>query len=146
MSIEAEPNPQQSSEDESHLNLLSVFHWVIAGLAALTGFFPIIHVVVGIFALVGGTIGNVPEPEARLLTAGVGAMFIVIGLMIMAISWTMAFCLYLTGSYLKAHTNHTFCLVISAIICLSFPLGTLLGVFTIIVLMRPSVKRLFGVT
>jgi hypothetical protein len=29
--------------------------------------------------------------------------------------------------------------------CLWMPVGTVLGVFTIIVLMRPRVKRLFGV-
>jgi hypothetical protein len=34
-------------------------------------------------------------------------------------------------------------MVIAIITCLSVPLGTALGVFTLIVLARPSVKQLF---
>ena len=36
-----------------------------------------------------------------------------------------------------------FCLVIAALLCMITPFGTVLGVFTIIVLVRPSVKLLF---
>jgi len=36
-----------------------------------------------------------------------------------------------------------FCLVVSGIECILTPLGTVLSVFTIIVLMRESLKRLF---
>jgi hypothetical protein len=36
-------------------------------------------------------------------------------------------------------------LVIAAVECIFFPFGTVLGVLTIIVLMRPSIKSLFGV-
>jgi hypothetical protein len=35
--------------------------------------------------------------------------------------------------------------VIAAISCLLVPLGTVLGIFTILVLVRPSVKERFGV-
>jgi len=36
-----------------------------------------------------------------------------------------------------------FCLIVAGIICIFMPLGTILGVFTIIVLVRPSVKAMF---
>jgi hypothetical protein len=36
-------------------------------------------------------------------------------------------------------------LAIAGIECIFIPFGTVLGVFTIIVLMRPTVKELFGV-
>jgi hypothetical protein len=38
-----------------------------------------------------------------------------------------------------------YCLVVAGIECIFMPFGTVLGVFTIIVLMRPSVRNLFGV-
>ena len=38
-----------------------------------------------------------------------------------------------------------FCLVVAGIECLLIPLGTVLGVFTILVLLRPGTKTLFGV-
>ena len=49
------------------------------------------------------------------------------------------------GNRLKNHTNYTYCLVVDAIACTFVPFGTVLGVFTIIVLVRPSVKALFGI-
>jgi hypothetical protein len=47
---------------------------------------------------------------------------------------------------LKRHTNYTYCLVVAAIECMFTPFGTVLGVLTIIVLVRPTVKALFGVS
>ena len=38
-----------------------------------------------------------------------------------------------------------YCLVVAAVECIFMPFGTVLGVFTIIVLMRPGVKERFGV-
>ncbi len=52
---------------------------------------------------------------------------------------------YLTGRFLSRRQHHTFCVVISALNCMYMPLGTALGVFTILVLQRPSVRTLFGV-
>ncbi|MBA2116503.1 hypothetical protein [Bremerella alba] len=142
MSTEAEITPP-SSEDEQHLDLLGTFHWVLAGLAAMAGLFPVLHVIFGLVAIGVSLFGETNEPEARGIGALVGVLFIVIGTLIIVTFWVIAFCLYLSGSYLKAHNNYTFCLVMSGIICISFPLGTALGVFTIVVLVRPSVKRLF---
>jgi hypothetical protein len=47
------------------------------------------------------------------------------------------------GRYLSRHVNRTFCLVVAGIECVFTPFGTVLGVFTIIVLMRDSVRELF---
>ncbi len=50
------------------------------------------------------------------------------------------------GRCLRARKNYTFLLVMAALNgTFIMPLGTLLGVFTFVVLMRPSVKALFGV-
>jgi hypothetical protein len=43
-----------------------------------------------------------------------------------------------------AHRKHyTFCLVMAGVECLFMPFGTVLGVFTILVLNRQTVKELF---
>ena len=55
----------------------------------------------------------------------------------------MDVCLALAGRYLLQRTHYTFCLVVAAIACLLMPFGTALGIFTIIVLMRPSVREMF---
>lgn len=48
------------------------------------------------------------------------------------------------GRSLSRRRHYVFCLVAAGLACLSFPLGTALGVFTFMVLQRPSVKALFG--
>lgn len=48
------------------------------------------------------------------------------------------------ASLIRKRANHMHLFVSSIITCLVFPLGTLLGVFTIIVILRPTAKRLFS--
>src|SRR5438034_237975 len=45
---------------------------------------------------------------------------------------------------LRDRRGYLFCLVMAGIACLFQPFGMILGVFTFIVLLRPSVKTLFG--
>ncbi len=64
---------------------------------------------------------------------------------VMGIVMVPLFILHLfAAAGLKKRSRYTLILVVSGLACLSFPLGTALGVFSIIVLMRPSVKALFA--
>jgi len=128
-------------DDIRHLDLLATFHYVVAGILALCGCFPIIHLVVGI-AMVTGSFDNLrgnPPPD------WFGIIFMGMALMMIVIFWAMAFAIWEAGIRLKRRTNYTYCLVVAAIACTFIPFGTVLGVFTIIVLARPRVKTLFGV-
>ena len=55
-----------------------------------------------------------------------------------------ALSLFLAARYLAARRRHMFCVVVAAISCAFSPLGTVLGVFTLIVLYRPSVREQFS--
>jgi len=57
---------------------------------------------------------------------------------------TMAICILIAGQCLFRRKAYSFALVIACVECLFIPFGTILGVFTIIVLSRESVKALFG--
>jgi Na+-driven multidrug efflux pump len=48
----------------------------------------------------------------------------------------------ISGLCLRARKGRTFSLVVTSINCLHIPLGTVLGVFTIVVLLRDSVREL----
>ena len=128
------------SEDEQHLELLGIFHYVVGAIMGLFACFPILHLIVGL-AVVTGNFG--PEDampgEARFM----GLFFIVFAGMFILIGWGMAICVLLAASKLRKRTNYTFCLVVAAIECMFMPFGTVLGVFTIVVLSRPSVKAMF---
>jgi hypothetical protein len=123
------------NNDEQYLKLLSVFHYVVAGLAAFFACIPIIHMSLGIAMLVGA-IEDVP--------AFAGVLLVMIAMVAILAGWTLAICLIIAGRSLAKRRRYMFCLVMAAISCVFMPFGTVLGVFTIIVLMRPSVKELFA--
>jgi len=58
--------------------------------------------------------------------------------------WIFAALVITTARFLARRRHYLFCLVMAAIECAYMPFGTVLGVFTIIVLMRDSVKQLFS--
>lgn len=123
-----------------HLRILSICHYVYSALVFLAGFFPLIHITVGVL-MVTGVIDDGPDPE---IARFVGTMFICIGSAISLLCWTMAILIFRAGSCLRRYRSHTFCFVIACIECMNMPLGTILGVFTIITLMRDEAKVLFG--
>lgn len=130
-------------DDSEHLNLLSLFHYVVAGLAALFSLFPVFHLVMGI-GLVSGALDN-GRPEAAVGQSVVGWLLIVFAVAFIVCGFSFALCLALAGKFLKERRRYRFCLVLACIACVFMPFGTVLGVFTILVLMRPSVKAAFGV-
>jgi hypothetical protein len=128
------------NDDLQHLKLLSIFHYIVAGMMGLIGCFPIIHLVLGI-ALLSGAIpnkGNSPVPDSAI-----GGIFVAFASAMIVTFWSLAVCLLLAASYLREHRRYMFCLVTAAVACMFMPFGTVLGVFTIVVLMRPTVKQLF---
>jgi hypothetical protein len=48
-----------------------------------------------------------------------------------------------SGWYIHARKHRTFSLIVAAINCFYVPLGTVLGVLTIVVLLRDSVRELY---
>jgi hypothetical protein len=123
-----------------HLKILSIMYYILGALLGLAGCIPIIHVSLGammVFAPDTFNGGKAPPPP------GVGWVFIILGAGAMLLSWALAICTILSGRFLMKRTHYLFCLIIAAIICTNMPLGTVLGVFTIIVLMRPEVKAMF---
>lgn len=131
------------NQDAEHLRLLSIFHYVVAGLAALFALFPLIYTTVGaifIFVARHGT----PKPGEELPPEFLGWIFVGIGSLLFLIGMAMAICILIAGRSLSRRKGYSFALVMACIECLFLPFGTILGVFTIIVLSRESVKALFS--
>lgn len=135
--------PPLPGKDDEHLNLLAVFHYVVAVLGGLFACFPLIHVGVGVMMLMkpqlmtGGQ-GGTPPP------ALFGLFFIIIGGMFALFGWAAAVCTFISGRFLAKRRKRMFSFVMAAIMCMFAPFGTVLGIFTIIVLSRESVQRLYG--
>jgi hypothetical protein len=56
----------------------------------------------------------------------------------------MAISILIAGRCLSRRKSYSFALVMACIECLFVPFGTILGIFTIVVLSRKSVKALFS--
>jgi hypothetical protein len=128
------------TQDEDHLRLLSIFHYVVGGLAALFALFPIFHMFLGLFLILApekfGNKGDAPP-------AFIGWFFVAIAACFMIAGWTFAALVIMTGRFLARRKYYTFCFVMAAVECLFMPFGTVLAVFTLVVLLRESVKRMF---
>ena len=127
--------------DQQHLRLLSIFHYVLAGITALYACTAFIYLAIGIGVLTGG-FGT--EADTQELDSIFGWMFVGVAAVALILGWALAVCMVLAGRYMSARRKYLFCMVVACVECLMTPLGTILGVFTIVVLQRESVKGLFG--
>lgn len=174
------PPSQINLEDESHLGILSIFHFVLGGLYLLGIFFLVGHFMIMsmVFQMPGVMTPAVPPPPAPVaigtpvesvevppavetpgtivplsppapapsapvfpkeMKAFFVGFYIVIGVLIL----TASVCNVLSGVFIRKRKHRIFSMVIAGLNCLQIPFGTALGVFTLIVLARPSVRSAY---
>ncbi len=132
---------RQQILDNEHLKLLSIFYYIKGGLTALFSCIPIIHVVLGLFFIFAPHLFGQGKDQPP---AFIGWLFVLLGSSIILLGWTFAVLALIAGGFIARRKHYTFCIVVACLECLSIPLGTILGVFTILVLNRPSVRELFN--
>jgi hypothetical protein len=131
------------NQDAEHLRLLAIFHYTVAGLAALFSVFPLLYTTIGaIFISVARH--STPKPGEDLPPEFLGWIFVGVGSFLFLVGIAMAICILIAGRCLSRRRCYSFALVMACIECLFVPFGTILGVFTIVALSRESVKALFS--
>ena len=134
------PPPSLTPQDEEHLKIVAILHYFAAGFFALTGCASIIHLSIGILMLSGA----VPmKPNEQAEATFMGAFFTGISLLWMAVWWVMGILIAVGGRNLQLRRSWLFGLLIALLLTMHAPLGTLLGVFTLFILLRPNVKAVF---
>jgi hypothetical protein len=129
-----------TDQDREQLRLLTIFYYVWAGFQSLGGLIGLAFIGAGAFIASSPQIAQGTEPPPPWF----GAVFAGIGALVFVSVEGMAALSFFTGRFLSRRLHHTFCVVISVLNCLSLPFGTALGVFSILVLQRSSVKALFA--
>jgi MFS family permease len=133
------------SQDEEHLKLLAIFHYIVGAIGAFFACFPLLYVGMGVLFVASPhfmTEGQKGPPPP----AAIGYVFIAIGAFFALLGWSAAIATVISGRYIAKRRKRLFSVVMAAILCMFMPFGTVLGVFTIIVLTKESVQRLYGTT
>ncbi len=139
--IEARPKNMETTKDLEHLKLLSIFHYVACGLVALFAtVFGGIYLLVGLLAMLSPMERDGP---GQGLPVWFGLLFATIGAVALLMGWVLAAFLFAAGRLLARRRRRIFCMVVAGISCIFMPVGTALGVFTLIVLSTDSVRKLF---
>jgi hypothetical protein len=140
MSVSPAFEAGRGARDVEHLRLLSTFHFIGVGLAVLG-----IAMVAAQYATlqsmlsdpkVWGTRGRPMPGEVLTIFRW---MFVVIAV------WTLGTGVLnlLSALFIRARKHRKFSIVVAALNCIHVPLGTAMGVFTMVVLMRDSVRELY---
>ena len=151
---------EASAEDREHLSALSIGHYILAGVSLFSGIPALVWGVAGARLLdeLGGEIavamGDISaQAGADPFGGGADAMLEDFGTLLttaivagLAVALIATIHLVLVAVKIRQRRWWTFCYLTGWGECLMFPFGTILGIFTIIVLGRPSVKKLFGVS
>jgi ABC-type branched-subunit amino acid transport system permease subunit len=137
--MESTPN-----RDREQLKLLSIFHYVVGGIAACFSLISLPYIGIGAYMLsspeeMRSTDGSSPPPEFGLLFLGTGIVLLIVFL-------SLAICQIISGRCLAKRKRYWFSIVVAGFECLFTPFGTILGILTIIVLVRVSVKSLYGIS
>jgi len=144
-SVVISPEDRQAIVDEEQLRLLAIAHYVDGGLCILFASMFIFHFV--LFFFMGSDPSFFPPPKAGH-PAPPDAMFrimgTVIGCFILA-GWAFGVLTIYLGRCIRRRTKRVLTLIVACINLVFVPIGTLLGVATIIVLSRASVKKTYEV-
>lgn len=131
----------QRKVDADHLKLLGIFHFVYAGMAGLGTLF-----LVGHFALLRAFFSNPKIWEAQKQAPPPAELFEMFGWFYLIFGAWLVSAIALNviaGLCIRARMHRTFCMVVAGINCVRIPVGTVLGVFTIVVMARDSVRELY---
>lgn len=127
------------AKTQEHLRTLSICHYVAGGLVGLSSCFSLLHIGMGVLFIVSPEAMDGAEHPPELF----GWAFLIGGLAWLVLGWTVAILLLVAGGCLRKRKRRMFCLIAAGIGCIVVPLGTVLGVFTIVVLTKEVTKRIF---
>ncbi|WP_221031518.1 hypothetical protein [Actomonas aquatica] len=137
------PNADPTKADRDQLKLLRIFHYVWSGFIGLGILFLIGH-----WFLLQSLINNPELMQNNASTSGPPPeeffalfkwFYLVMGfLFVVAIVANL-----LSATFLGARRHRLYSMVVAGLNCLAFPFGTVLGIFTFVVLVRDSVQALY---
>jgi hypothetical protein len=131
----------QREADADHLAMLAIFHFVGAGFACMGIGFLLVHYKFMHHFLTSPKLWehlNQRVPPGEILEMAI-KFYLLFGVWFL----TSLILNVISGFCIRARRCRVFSLVVGAINCLQIPLITILGIFTIIILCRNSVREVY---
>ncbi|HVT14223.1 MAG TPA: hypothetical protein VHE55_18315 [Fimbriimonadaceae bacterium] len=127
--------------NQENLRTLEILHRVYGGITALLSCCVACYVtfVLGILGFAASQDRHAGGPPVAVV-----GIFAVIWIVVIALVGGLAIMNFVCANWLRDRRNWTGVVIVSAFNCLHMPLGTALGVFTLIVVNRPNVRSLFS--
>jgi hypothetical protein len=129
------------TDDIEHLRLLSIFHYIVGGLVLLFACFSLIHVTIGSIFIYAAAHAHSASGDAPPEIVGWILLFFGLALFTFGVAFGVA--VLWSGRCLARRKHYQFSLVMACVECLFVPFGTVLGVFTLVILSRESVKAVY---
>ncbi len=135
---------------QEYLSLLSIFHYIIGGIIAFYFLLPLTYLTFGLFFIILPS--SAPHPllldsgDSEFLSAlpaWLGSPWNLFGATCFLLGETLAISTIVSGRWLRKYKGYWFSLIVAFLLCIYLPLGTVLGILTIVVLSRQSVKQLY---
>src|SRR5437868_15244182 len=104
------------NQDREHLRLLAIFHYVVAGLAGLFSFFPLLYTTIGVIFIFATRHGTA-KPGEELPPEFLGWIFAVLGAVMFVTGIAMAICILIARRPLALRKRSSFPLVIACAEC-----------------------------
>ena len=123
------------------LDLISIFHYVLAALMYLKGAMAFVLMGIGSIVTIGILADRPADMEEGLVV--VGLIFFMVPMIFLTVSWTAATLVLFAGRRIAKRTNLTYCQIVAGLECLCVPFGTILGIFSLITLTKPEIKETF---
>jgi hypothetical protein len=127
------------NKDLDHLKLLGVLHTIWGILAIVFGLiFGIIYIGIGVATAASPNTAT----DTGMSAGAFGGIFIGLGIGFLVAAVIYGILMLLAGGKLRKQRGHGFCFFVGILDLLGFP-SIILGIFTLMVLSRPTVKELF---
>jgi len=128
------------NKDLDHLKILGILHTIWGVLAILFGLlFGIMYIGIGAAAAASP---NSTTDDSGMSSGAFGGIFIVVGIVFLVAAVIYGILMIMAGGKLRKQRGYGFCFFVAILDLLGFP-SIILGIFTLIVLNRPTVKELF---
>jgi hypothetical protein len=136
------PSASLTDRDAEHLRLLALFHFINGFLNLLVVGVAIIQFVFmrGIFTQMKHSPGYKKDPPPEFILDLFVWIIALFGLFYLVATVLNV----MSGFFLEKRRHHIFSTVVAGLNCVQMPVGTALGVFTLIVLNRDSVRAKFA--